>query len=226
MNIQNDLRLFSPHEEKTEEWDGPLGPSHSEEFSSSGGELPAGVVDGVFPLQDELGDGYQVIAVLDQRLEDAGQSLWGVEGGIVEQDDGAGLDPGGDPLGDLLGGDLFPVQAVHIPLDGLHADGAGGLDGAVVIVPIGEAHQGGTHAGDGLDLIVAGVEVGHHLLGGELGVVGVGVRVVHHLVSGLMERQDGLGIPLRPVSHHEEGGCDSIVRQDIDELLGVLVAPG
>ena len=110
--MQNDLRPFSPHEEKTEEWDGPLGPSHSEEFSSSGGELPAGVVDGVFPLQDELGDGYQVIAVLDQRLEDAGQSLWGVEGGIVEQADGPALYPLRYPLGDFACRDVLPVQTV------------------------------------------------------------------------------------------------------------------
>ena len=31
----------------------------------------------------------------------------------MEQDDGAGLDFRGDPLGDLPGGEVFPVQAVN-----------------------------------------------------------------------------------------------------------------
>ena len=35
-----------------------------------------------------------------------------MEGGVVEQDDGAGLDLGGHPLDDLSGGQVLPVQAV------------------------------------------------------------------------------------------------------------------
>ena len=74
---------------------------------------------------------------------------------------------------------------LHIPLDRLHTDGADGVDGIVIIVPVGQAHQGGPHAGDRLDFVVAGVQISHHLIGGQLGIVGVGVGVVHDLVSGV-----------------------------------------
>ena len=74
------------------------------------------VVDGVLlaagPRQDELGDGHKGIALLQKSLDDAGQGLRGVEGGVVEQDDGARLDLGGDAPGNLAGGEVLPVQAV------------------------------------------------------------------------------------------------------------------
>ena len=57
-------------------------------------------------------------------------------------------------------------QRFHIPLDWLHANGAYGVDGAVIIVAVRQADQGGSHAGDGLDFVVAGVQVGHHLVCG------------------------------------------------------------
>ena len=71
------------------------------------------MVDGVLPLEDELGDGHEGVALLEQGLDDGGQGLRSVEGGVVEQHDGAGLHPGGDPLDDLVRGELLPVQAVH-----------------------------------------------------------------------------------------------------------------
>ena len=74
--------------------------------------LPAGVVDGVFPRQNDLGYGHEGIPLLEEGLDDGGQGLRRVEGGVVEQDDGAGLDLGGHPLDDLSGGQVLPVQAV------------------------------------------------------------------------------------------------------------------
>ena len=122
--------------------------------------------------------------------------------------------------------DLLCCTRFHIPLDGLHADGAHGVDRAVVIVAVGQADQGGPHAGDRLDLVVAGVQVGHHLVGGELGVVGVGVGVVHHLVARVVEGLHRFGVFIHPFPHHEEGGRDLVLAENVDELLGVLVAPG
>jgi len=82
----------------------------------SSGQLLARVVDGVVraarPGDDELGDGQELIALLQQIFNDGGQSLRGVEGGVVEEYDGAGLHLGGDPLGDVGGGEVFPVQTV------------------------------------------------------------------------------------------------------------------
>ena len=115
---------------------------------------------------------------------------------------------------------------IHVPLDGLHADGADRVDGVVVIIPIGQADQGGPDAGDRLDLVVAGVQVGGHLVGGQLGVVGVGVGVVHHLVARVVEGLHRFGVFIHPFPHHEEGGRDLVLAENVDELLGVLVAPG
>ena len=71
-----------------------------------------GVVGVVLPGQDELGDGHKGVALLQDGLDDPGQGLGGVLGRVVEQHDGAGLHLAGDPLGDLAGRDLLPVQAV------------------------------------------------------------------------------------------------------------------
>ena len=84
--------------------------------SCPAGALAPGVVDGVIlPAgsgEDQFRDGDEGIALLEEGLDDGGQGLRGVEGGVVEQDDGAGLDLGGHPLDDLSGGQVLPVQAV------------------------------------------------------------------------------------------------------------------
>ena len=74
--------------------------------------LPPGVVDGIVPSKDDLGDGDKGVSLLQQALNNAGQGLRGVLGGVVEQDNGAGADLGGDPLGDVRRGQIFPVQTV------------------------------------------------------------------------------------------------------------------
>ena len=76
--------------------------------------LPPGVVDGVFPIQDHLGNGHKSVTLLNEGSQDGRQGLRRVLGRIMEQNDGAGLDLCCDPLGDLLGGDLLPVQAVAV----------------------------------------------------------------------------------------------------------------
>ena len=118
------------------------------------------------------------------------------------------------------------MGTIHIPLDGLHANGAHRVDRAVVIIAVGQADQGGPDAGDLFDLVIAGVQVGHHLIGGELRVMGVGVGVVHHLVARVGEGLHRFGVLIHPLAHHEKGGGDVVLPQNIDELLGVLVAPG
>ena len=78
--------------------------------------LAAGVVDGVVGTalagEDQLTDGNDIVALLDQILQDPGQGLRGVEGGVVEEDDGTGADFGGHPVGDGGGIVVLPVQAV------------------------------------------------------------------------------------------------------------------
>lgn len=115
---------------------------------------------------------------------------------------------------------------IHIPLDGFHTQGAHGVDGHIVIVAIGQAHQGRTHTGDGLDLVIAGGQISGDLLSGELGIVGMGVGVVHDLVAGVVQGFHRLGVFVHPVADDEKCGRDLIFFQNVDELLGVLIAPG
>ena len=74
--------------------------------------LPTGVVDGIFAIQEDLGDGDEGVAVLEQGLDNAGQGLGGMFGSVVKKNDGAGLHFGGNPLGDLSGGEVLPVQTI------------------------------------------------------------------------------------------------------------------
>ena len=95
----------------------------------------------------------------------------------------------------------------------------------VVVLAVGAADQLGRHAGDGLHLVVAGGDVGHDLLGGEGIVVVVVVGVVHDLHAGVVERLHGLGILIHPVAHQKERGLHVVFGQNVNEHLGVFVAP-
>ena len=80
--------------------------------------LAAGVVDGVvravFAGEDQLADGKDVIALLDQILQNSRQGFRGVEGGVVEEDDGPRPHPGGHPVGDGGGVVVLPVQTIPV----------------------------------------------------------------------------------------------------------------
>ena len=79
------------------EWTAPMGGAHScwkrpdAERLCVGRALPAGVVDGVLSGEDNLGNGHKSVPLLEKRLDDGRQGLRGVEGGVVEQDNGPGL---------------------------------------------------------------------------------------------------------------------------------------
>ena len=62
--------------------------------------------------EDDLRDGDNFVSRRLEEVQNGGQSLGGVESGVVEEDDGAGLRLAGDPFGDLPGGQLLPVQTV------------------------------------------------------------------------------------------------------------------
>ena len=74
-----------------------------------------GIVHPALAGYNELRDGHEFIAILKQRLNDAGQSLGRMQGSVVKQHNGTRLYLGCDPLGDLVRRDLLPVQTVHVP---------------------------------------------------------------------------------------------------------------
>ena len=80
-------------------------------------ELPAGVVDGVGRGENELGDGEDGVAVVDEVGEDSGQRLRRVEGGVVEQHDAARLYLGGHPLADGVRVVILPVEGIPVGND-------------------------------------------------------------------------------------------------------------
>ena len=84
-------------------------------FSSQGllgRALLSRVIHVVVPLQDQLGDGHHPVPCRLHEVQHGGERLGRVEGGVMEEDDGAALHLACDPLGDLRGGELLPVQTV------------------------------------------------------------------------------------------------------------------
>ena len=80
-------------------------------------ELPAGVVDGVGRIEDQLTDGHNGIPVVDQAVEDGRQGLRRVQRSVVEQHDAPRLHLGGHPLADGLRVVILPVEGVPIGND-------------------------------------------------------------------------------------------------------------
>lgn len=95
----------------------------------------------------------------------------------------------------------------------------------VIVFSVGAADQCRGHAGGGADALVAGGNIVDDLLGRQTIVVVMMVGVAHDLVACVMEGLDRLRIFLRPVAHDEEGGLYVVFLQDVDERLGILVAP-
>lgn len=121
----------------------------------------------------------------------------------------------------------FPCfQYFHVPLNGLHPNRPGGIDHMVVIFPVRTAKQRGAHSGHRLNFVVAGVEVGNDLIGGQAVEMGVVGRMVHDLMSCVMERFYRLRVFVHPLPYHEKGGLYIVFSQNLNKLLGVLVAPG
>ena len=120
---------------------------------------------------------------------------------------------------------LSHFRLLHIPLDGLHTHSTDGGNDVVIILAVGAADQRGRHTGDGADTLIAGGDVRCDLLCRQAVVVVVVVGVTHHLVPCIVQRLHRLRVLFRPVAHHEECGFDMVLLQNVDEGLGILVAP-
>lgn len=53
----------------------------------------------------------------------------------------------------------------------------------------------------------------------------MGIGMIHHLMAGVVEGLYRLRIFVYPLANHKKGGGNLVLFQDVDELLGVLVAP-
>ena len=118
------------------------------------------------------------------------------------------------------------MGSFHVPLNGIHSAAAHGGNHTVVIVSVGRPEQVGSDAGDGFDLAVAGIQLGLDLLGTQLGEIGVVVRMVHDLMPGIMEGFYRFGKLIHPLANYKKGSLDIVFTKNIDELLGILIAPG
>lgn len=80
-------------------------------------ELPAGVVDGVGRIEDQLTDGHNGIPVVDQAVEDGRQGLRRVQRSVVEQHDAPRLHLGCYAPAYRIRVVVLPVQGIHIGKD-------------------------------------------------------------------------------------------------------------
>lgn len=80
-------------------------------------ELPAGVVDGVGRIEDQLTDGHNGIPVVDQAVEDGRQSLRRVQRSVVEQHDAPRLHLGCYAPAYRIRVVVLPVQGVPVGKD-------------------------------------------------------------------------------------------------------------
>ena len=76
------------------------------------------MVDGVIPCEDQLGNGDEGIALFCEIVENVGQRLGGVKSCVVKEDDRPRLYLARNAPGDLGGGEVLPVETVHIPHKG------------------------------------------------------------------------------------------------------------
>ena len=114
---------------------------------------------------------------------------------------------------------------LHVPLDRLHVLRTDGGDDMVVILSVGTADEGRADPGDSPDFFIGGLYVGNNLVGRERIVVVVVQTMGHDLMACIVESFDGLGVFLHPVAHHEKCCLDVASTQNINEILGVFIAP-
>ena len=76
------------------------------------------MVNGVLPFQNDLRNGDEGIALFQQALNDTRQGFGSVLRCIMEQNDRTRLDFTCHSLGNVCCGQVFPVQAVHVPYRG------------------------------------------------------------------------------------------------------------
>ena len=175
--------------------------------------------------QEHLRDRQDRVTVGDECLDDPGQCFRRVLGRVVKQHDAARLHAREHARGDLVSAQPLPVEGIHVPLDGVHPESVDRGDHGVVVLSVGAAKQRRPRAGDGFDLIGAGVDLRLDLLGAELRHVRVRARVVHDLVARVRERLDRLRIFVHPLADDEKRRVYVVFAEDVDECLCVLVAP-
>ena len=95
----------------------------------------------------------------------------------------------------------------------------------IVILTVRTADQRGAAAGDRFDLAAAFLNIRHDLGSGKAVIVIVMGGVAHDLMPCIVEGLDRFGIFIYPVPHHKKSGFYVILCQNVDEVLGVLVAP-
>ena len=121
---------------------------------------------------------------------------------------------------------IFPVQRVHIPLDGIIAAFGSGADHIVVIVPVGRTKQEHIVAGQLLHLLMDADDFLPLFIVGKLAHVFVVLAVIPQIVTGLQNGLHVVRIGVHPASRHEKGDMHVMPGEDIQNFLCILVSPG
>ena len=155
-----------------------------------------GVYRVIFPI-DKLADGDELIAAVLQGRKDQGKRLRRMQPVIVAENDGAGLDAVDDAHGDVGGGKIFPIQRIHVPLNGINAHRIGGVDEEIVVIAVGRSEKLHFLARHGGDRRGGGFQLGTDLAFALLAHIGVRLAVRADLVSRLVDLFDVFGILFR-----------------------------
>ena len=104
--------------------------------------LSAVIIHIIVILINKLADRHERIPPIFQCGENKRQSLGGMQPVVVAKYDRAVFCSIDDAHSDFRSGKVFPVQGVHVPLNGVKPHLRAGVNKGVVVIPIGRAKEG------------------------------------------------------------------------------------
>ena len=143
----------------------------------------------------------------------------------MQQDDRAGYELLTYPLHHFIRRRILPVEAVDVPLYAVHGFVVQILYEIVVVFAVRSAEQGRAGACELLDGFVAVFDLVELFAGAQLSHMRMGRAVVADIVTSRGDLFDAVGVAVDPLLHEEEGAFHTIFIEDIQQGIGLLVAP-
>ena len=120
---------------------------------------------------------------------------------------------------------IFPVQAIHIPLNTVITQRGSGLDDLVGVIAVGRPEQCHLITGQIFDLVMDFHQLRLHLFRAELAHIFVVFAVIADIVSGSEDHFYIVRIGFHPSARGKKGDFDIMLFQNGQDLFGVLVTP-